>query len=63
MLDDSRVEDVLKLLKPHIVANKCYFCQTELTEEEKKEPHGLCGDCFWLRRIVKRIRKDDTSKG
>lgn len=38
----------------------CVFCGKELTlEQERKQK--LCSDCYWLRRIVKRMRRDKVN--
>lgn len=37
--------------------NKCSFCEKELTSEQEVK-QGLCGNCYDLRRIIRRIQKE-----
>ena len=36
-------------------SSRCRFCERELSEKENKETHGLCHECFHLRRIIRGI--------
>jgi len=38
----------------------CDFCEKVLSKEERAEPHGYCHECFWIRRILKRARKNSN---
>ena len=34
---------------------RCRFCEKVLLEQEETESHGLCHECYHLRRIIWRI--------
>jgi len=39
---------------------ECWFCGRTRTEAERQHPHGLCHDCYHLRRMVRRaLRSGD----
>ena len=35
-----------------LYTSRCKFCERELSEKEKGETHGLCHECYHLRRII-----------
>jgi hypothetical protein len=35
-----------------LYSSRCKFCERELSEKEKGETHGLCHECYHLRRII-----------
>ena len=41
--------------KASVGKDKCRFCGKERSEEERRHKHGLCRECFHLRRIIRRI--------
>ena len=41
--------------KPSEESDKCRFCGKERSEQERKHKHGLCHECFHLRRIIWRM--------
>ena len=44
-------------------ANKCGFCERQLSREEqttKRNAAGLCHECYYLRRIVWRMGWEET---